>query len=283
MTEEEYYSVREMAPGVFHIGEPGGVYTTLILGQTRALLVDTGYGYANLYKKVRQLTDLPLEVVLTHGHADHFGGAWAFDEVWFNMTDYASYRWYQDEQKVLIMEKFARDRAAAGLPDVWPDDFDKEGYKQLDIQRMLPYEAGKVFDLGGRRVRAIGLPGHTAGSMMFLDDVTGLMISGDSISDSLWMFFDASASVTEYERALAHLGDQLEGIAVTGVLAAHRDFILPPEIIEEMLYTVRQINPASDKRFIHPRTQLRGLCHREKCRCSDRFRYIYVVYRPDRL
>lgn len=41
---------------------------------------------------------------------------------WFymNMMDVPTYLWYEATQKTLIVEKYKRDRAAAGLPDVWP-------------------------------------------------------------------------------------------------------------------------------------------------------------------
>ncbi|MCL1909472.1 MAG: MBL fold metallo-hydrolase, partial [Kiritimatiellaeota bacterium] len=47
----------------------------LVTGEKRALLVDTLAGATGLYKLVRELTPLPLDVVVTHGHGDHAGAS----------------------------------------------------------------------------------------------------------------------------------------------------------------------------------------------------------------
>ncbi|KNC15082.1 Zn-dependent hydrolase [Arthrobacter sp. RIT-PI-e] len=54
-----------------------GVNVGLVVGDERALVVDTGAGpleAAELYGNVRAVTDLPLVVVNTHAHGDHFFG-----------------------------------------------------------------------------------------------------------------------------------------------------------------------------------------------------------------
>ena len=72
---DTYYKPLKIAENIYHIYEPGNVYTTLIIGEEKALLIDTGYGFGDLAAFVRTLTDKPLEVVLTHGHTDHIIGA----------------------------------------------------------------------------------------------------------------------------------------------------------------------------------------------------------------
>ena len=72
-----YKSVRIM-DGVYHISDPLGVYSTLIVGSRRALLVDTGSGLGDLRGVVEGLTDRPLTVVNTHGHVDHISGDYQF-------------------------------------------------------------------------------------------------------------------------------------------------------------------------------------------------------------
>ena len=43
----------------------------LLLGEDRALLIDTGFGLCKLDEAVKSVTDLPITVVNTHGHYDH--------------------------------------------------------------------------------------------------------------------------------------------------------------------------------------------------------------------
>ena len=82
---------KEALPGVFHIRDGMGVCMTLLRGEKRALLVDTGYGAEDVAAFVRTLTDLPLTVVLTHGHHDHALGSRWFGEVHLLPEDFPVY------------------------------------------------------------------------------------------------------------------------------------------------------------------------------------------------
>ena len=68
------FTAREALPGVWHIQDPLGVCMTLLAGEERSLLIDTGYGLEDVAAFVRTLTDRPLTVLLTHHHHDHAHG-----------------------------------------------------------------------------------------------------------------------------------------------------------------------------------------------------------------
>ncbi len=46
----------------------------LLVGREQALLIDSGYGLQNLPERIRQITNLPVTLVNTHGHLDHANG-----------------------------------------------------------------------------------------------------------------------------------------------------------------------------------------------------------------
>lgn len=68
----------ELAPHTYVRSSPGwGMNSGLVIGQERALLVDTGAGPVQakaLLDGIRKLTDLPVTAVNTHAHFDHFFG-----------------------------------------------------------------------------------------------------------------------------------------------------------------------------------------------------------------
>lgn len=81
------YQVTEIAKDTWVINEAGMTAMFLLKGTERALLIDTGVGMTDLKKLISWLTPLPYDVVLTHGHPDHIGGAAQFEEVYIHEKD----------------------------------------------------------------------------------------------------------------------------------------------------------------------------------------------------
>lgn len=65
--------VVEIAPRTWLISEYKLVNMYLLEGDEAALLIDCGTGIGNAAETVRELTDKPLTVAITHGHFDHDG------------------------------------------------------------------------------------------------------------------------------------------------------------------------------------------------------------------
>ncbi|GAA1346755.1 MBL fold metallo-hydrolase [Falsarthrobacter nasiphocae] len=67
-----------IAPGVYVAREPKlSMNTGLVVGESRALLVDTSAGpesASRVWEAAREITDVPLDIVLTHAHYDHILG-----------------------------------------------------------------------------------------------------------------------------------------------------------------------------------------------------------------
>lgn len=78
----------EIENGIYEIDEFDCVSVFVIVGEKRALVVDTGTGIGDLKWIIEQkITDKPYDVVLTHNHGDHTGGAGFFDEMWIHAAD----------------------------------------------------------------------------------------------------------------------------------------------------------------------------------------------------
>ena len=58
----------------FYILDDERVRQFLIVGKEEALLIDTGFEDSHVYQAVRSITDLPVQVLMTHGDRDHAGG-----------------------------------------------------------------------------------------------------------------------------------------------------------------------------------------------------------------
>lgn len=129
-----------------------GCYSYLVLGNEKAMMIDTGMSRLNLREFVETITDLPVFVANTHGHFDHTGGNGWFDVVYMHPNS------VQDAKK------------AFGNPEEFPLDYKIETVTN-----------GHIFDLGGRTLEVIEIPAHNAGSIAFLDKENRLLFSGDEL------------------------------------------------------------------------------------------------------
>ena len=286
----DYYKVIDMGDNIYHIWEPAGTASSLILGKTRALLIDTGYGYGDLKSMVRSLTDLPLRVVNTHCHIDHAGGNYLFqgntrvvDEreirlqtifsIGINPYEEYVYRLYQIEQKPLVIQKILREKSPEEYP--WPQDFDKEKYLEYKECKFDALQDGENIELGERKVKVIFLPGHTMGSVVFFDEQTGTLFSGDNISNSLWIQFDQSENVYRFAE---HLKD-VQKLPIRKIISSHKQIPWPPEIIQLELDAIAHITLEDSTTFIHPRTGARALKYKYPIPEMNGVKSIYVVYK----
>jgi glyoxylase-like metal-dependent hydrolase (beta-lactamase superfamily II) len=70
------------------------------------------------------------------------------------------------------------------------------------------YDDGKVFDLGGTRIRCIHLPGHTRGHCGLLVEPEGLLFLGDIDLSSFGPYYgDAWSDLNDFERSLHRVRD----------------------------------------------------------------------------
>ncbi len=190
-----YFDIFEPFPGVFHIGEPLGVCSTLLVGAERALLLDTGYGLGDLAACVREITPLPVTVVLSHGHHDHALGACQFSEVYLHPADFDLYEEsVTRERRRGILERASK----AGM---LPEPCDIEHYTARHYARPLPLNVGS-FDLGGMTAEVVEQPGHTQGSVALLVKERALLLLGDNWNPQTWLFFPFSVPVMRYRDTL---------------------------------------------------------------------------------
>lgn len=70
---DQPFTVTRLPHGVTMISDPA-VHCFLVEGTRRAVLIDAMTGLRGLAALLPALTNLPVEVVATHGHIDHIGG-----------------------------------------------------------------------------------------------------------------------------------------------------------------------------------------------------------------
>ncbi len=123
----------------------------LVVGREKALLIDTGYPGNITPEDIKALTPLPLLVVNTHAHPDHSGSNNAFEKIYVHEADLDAAKRYSGGTE------------------------------------LIPIKDGYVFDLGGKKLEVIGVPGHTPGSICLLDAQEKMLFGGDTANGETWM------------------------------------------------------------------------------------------------
>lgn len=193
-TKSEWFKASEVAPNTWQIVDHGTVNVYLVLGRDRALLIDTGYGQANLRQYVRSLTSLPLTVINTHGHGDHTGADLQFGTVLAHPADFAD-----------IERSAAAARAGKNPEPKLPatERFDYAAHAQpLELK---PVKDGEIVDLGDRQLEVIATPGHTPGEIVLLDRQHQLLFAGDHINRLVWLQLRSCLPLEAYLASLEKL------------------------------------------------------------------------------
>lgn len=216
----------------------------LLIGTEKAMVIDCGMGIGDLRGAIEMITDKPLITVLTHGHIDHSGNARQFDEIWVHpadqnmpMPDSLERRKF-DTQRIAARQKGCIN-APFNMFHLYPYDINvdlREPDEPMPIVHDL-YD-GQQFDLGGGRiVTAYECPGHTKGEMVFLDEQTRCLFSGDALNFNLGVGQVPLETCLRYYRRLRDMGDRYDGI-----YNGHHDFrALGMPLDEDCLPTVIEL------------------------------------------
>lgn len=190
--------------------ENAGVYMYLLAGKKKAILIDTGFGTIDLKKIVQSLTSLPVEVILTHGHADHIGGTSFFERVYLNEKDRQV---YQQHSAVKYRKSMTGEDSFA------------------PVKAECTYIKGtEKMDLGDRILKLIPTPGHTIGTICLLDVEKKRMYTGDTCCEAnVLLNLDYATDIQTYRNSILRL--KQENFTITW--PAHHKTPVMPDILDE--------------------------------------------------
>lgn len=153
----------------------------LLIGEEKALLIDTGTGEGNIRKFVETITDKPIMVVNTHGHYDHTGGNFWWPEAW--------------------MKQESVDCARTAFDSYGPEWKADKDFPDYAINLL---EDGQLINLGGREVEVLAIGAHNEGSLAFLDRKTKAIFVGDEMESGQVLLFVRNKNISLAEVAALH-------------------------------------------------------------------------------
>ena len=206
------------------------VYCYLLVGNEKALLIDTAYGFTDIASAVRELTSLPLTVVNTHGHFDHVTGNYRFGRACLHEKDLGLYGLHTNQTH---LESLLQGIAGGGFKGnaavliMRPKLCKMLGHP---VPKPLPLPACGFFELGERRVEIIETPGHTQGSIALLDTRNGWLFSGDTCGDEgMLLHFPEATSAKVFHQTILKIREMVDEGTVNRNYPSHQTSPAPLE------------------------------------------------------
>lgn len=167
------------------VAEPAGVTVGLVVGDSGALVIDTGSSPAQgrLVREAAQaVTDVPLvAAVVTHDHWDHLYG----------LAGFADLRTFAHESVAVTGDEVARNAAELGFD---PAEL---------VAPNAPFALAKTVDLGGLRAELVHFgPGHTAGDVVVIVPDAHVVFAGDLLEESAPPQLGSDADVNGWPSAV---------------------------------------------------------------------------------
>ncbi len=201
MRTHPWFTVKKVHPHVVAIAEflhDEKVISYLLLGKKQAYLIDTGMGRANIASVVKQITHLPVFVLLTHSHWDHSGGVSLFLSVYV-----FDHPWEQQQ-----------------LHTTYPK---KRLYLLKDKQLLLD---------GDLAIQVLHTPGHTPGSVCYYVPKYHLLFTGDTLYPGPLYAHLPESDVSSYIQSLLRL-ETLTKDSLVQVFPGHNCMTASSALIHE--------------------------------------------------
>lgn len=200
------------------------VRSYLLLGSSKAVLIDTGLGVADIRQVVRQLTSLPVTVVTTHGHWDHIGGHGFFSEILIHVEEAA---WISGEFPIPLSAVKAN---LLQPPNELPKAFDIDAYQVYAGGPTACLADGECVELGNRELKVYHTPGHSPGHICLWEAERGYLFTGDLIYCGCLYAFYPTTDPAAYLRSV----HRLQGLPVKKLLPAHHTLNLPVDLLQQV-------------------------------------------------
>lgn len=229
------FTLQQVARDVWAIDEFGIDIMYLIIGNEKALLLDTGIGIGDIRAVVREMTEKPLYVVNSHHHYDHAGGNGHFEKVFA----------HKNALPVIRGHNCVKYRKAFFLQQGERPEYNHKASLKAYMEEIAEYELegieeGDVFDLGDRKLEVIFTPGHTVDCICLLDREHKILFSADTVVSTPTLMLDEfSDTMEEYLKSLKKLQSLKEHYEL--IFPGHYIRPIGERYVEDMIQCVQKI------------------------------------------
>jgi glyoxylase-like metal-dependent hydrolase (beta-lactamase superfamily II) len=221
----------------------GTVYSYLLTGTEKAILIDTGMGLTNMKRITDELTPLPVAVVNTHGHIDHISCNYQYKTAYLHPDDEAIFLQHsaREYRSMLLAGLLTEAKMPTWLLKLPILSGMAKKISNIPVrENRIPLSDGMRLDLGGRTVEVICTPGHTPGSVCLLDIERQQLFSGDSVcAEGVLLMLDHSSPVETFKESILHLKSTSKRFV--NIWPAHHQLPLDHSWMDEYIRCTEQI------------------------------------------
>lgn len=230
---EKWFITKQIDNNTFVISEPNHWEETncyLLIGNEKALLIDTGLGVSDILTEVRKITDKPIIAVPTHVHWDHIGGLGSFPEFYVHELEKD---WI--DGKFPLSVEFVKKMLVKD--NNLTDTINADDYAVFQGNPSGVLKDGDVIDLGSRKIAILYTPGHSPGHICFFEEETGYLFSGDLIyKGTLFANYESTDPEKYFESV-----KKIAKFSIKRIFPAHHSLDISKEMISDVLEGLNDI------------------------------------------
>ncbi len=192
--KENWYKTTNINKNTYSIEEPQssqGNVSYLLTGDSKAIMFDTGSGEnkgqsgSKIIYKIKELTSLPITLILSHFHFDHNQNIAEFDKVAFPDLSF-------------LKQKVVNNTYTFTSNDLFIGNYPNK----IAINEWLPINID--IDLGNRIIQVLNIPGHTSESVAIIDKTNKIAFLGDYLYNGPLFLFDTN-DISTYKETIDYL------------------------------------------------------------------------------
>lgn len=246
LTKINPYSYKLIDKGVHQINEIA-VSEFLIEGKDKTLLIDAGCDIFNLKKFVKSKTNKEIMVVNTHFHFDHSNGNHKWDTVYIGEKEMPTFTTKDCYLKLVDDVSSALYKNNPKLRLLKPV-FNKLLVPKKGKTKYIPLKDGEEIDLGGRKLIVKDFPGHTPGSITFLDPSRKNIFMGDACNMGFYAWTNPGLNLHDYaDTARAYYKD-VKSAGYKTIRGSHEPFSHKISFIKDYAEWVDKLTPEQAKK-----------------------------------